>query len=101
VRTSTFQHLVGVDVPFDGAGAPPQAEAVGGGVLVGAQPGDEGAQGGLAGGPCVGYPGLEKHAAAALVREVAKAGRWQADRIGARDPTAVRESLRRTNGPVR
>src|SRR5215475_10349884 len=64
-----FEHLDAVDVAFDGAGAPGEAEPAGDGVLVGAQPGDEGAERGLAGGEGGVHPRLEQLAAAALVHD--------------------------------
>ena len=64
-----FEHLDAVDVAFDGAGAPGEAEAVGDGVLVGSQAGDEGAERGLAGGQGGSHPRLEQLAAAALVHD--------------------------------
>jgi len=73
----SFEHLDAVDVAFDGAGAPGETEAVGDGVLVGAQAGDGGAECGLAGGVGGGHPRLGQLAAAALVHdggEVAGAG---------------------------
>jgi hypothetical protein len=47
-------------VPFDHAGVPPEAEAVGDGVLIGAQSSDEGAERGLTGGLGCGHPRLEE-----------------------------------------
>ena len=52
----SFEHDA-VDVAFDGAGVPAHAQAVGGGVPAGAQPGDERLQGRLAGGEGGVHPG--------------------------------------------
>jgi len=73
----SFEHLDAVDVAFDDAGAPGEAEPAGDGVLVGSQAGDEGAKRGLAGCEGGGHPWLEQLRAAALVHddgEVADAG---------------------------
>ena len=54
-----FDHLDPVDVAFDFAGAVGQGEAVGDGLLVGADPGGEGAQAGLVVGFDRGEPVVE------------------------------------------
>jgi hypothetical protein len=55
-----------VDMAFDRAGVPGQGEPGGDGVLVAAQPGDKGAQFGLAAGGGVGHPFLQVTVAAPL-----------------------------------
>jgi hypothetical protein len=61
-----FEHLDAVDVPFHAARTPWQGQPGGDGVLVGAQPGDERGERGLAGGSGRGHPLLEMPAAAVV-----------------------------------
>ena len=65
----SFEHLDAVDAALAGAGAPAEAQSVGNGALVDAQVGDEGAQGGLAGGEGGGHPRLEQLAVVAHVHD--------------------------------